>query len=164
MPPRKFVLITMLLLLPALLAVAACGGDDDDDDTSFQPGRLTDPEEAPTATPWDSPPEVVVLDPDNIQPLPPDNPTVDGGGNGDGGGEPTEEPQAGEPGVCGETYTVEAGDLLVDIGEKCGVDWNEILELNPDIDPAALSIGQVLIMPSPDDGGEGEAEDDAEAE
>jgi LysM repeat protein len=138
MPPRTLVVVALLLLVPALLALAACGGDDDDD--SFQPGRLTDPESVPTATTWASPPNVVILDPDNIQPLPPD-------GAGAGGVTPTPTPAVGEPGVCGETYTVEAGDLLVTIGEKCGVDWELIAELNPDVEPGSLSVGQVLNMP-----------------
>jgi len=138
MPPHKLVTIALLLLVPALLALAACGGDDDDD--SFQPGRLTDPESVPTATTWASPPNVVILDPDNIQPLPPD-------GSGGGGGTPTPTPAAGEPGVCGDTYTVEGGDTTFGIALKCGVDAQAIIDLNPDIDPASLSVGQVLNMP-----------------
>ncbi|HUF54625.1 MAG TPA: LysM domain-containing protein [Dehalococcoidia bacterium] len=150
MPPRKLTLLRLLIFVPALLAaIAACGGDDDDD-TTFQPGRLTDPEEAPTSTPWagDKAPEVVVLDPNNISPLPPDNP-------GNPEPEPTVAPEPGEPGVCGETYTVEAGDLLVTIGEKCGVPWEEIAALNPEVDANALTVGEVLIMPAADSG-EGE--------
>jgi hypothetical protein len=149
MPPRKLTLLSLLVVLP-LLALAACG-DDDDDGGTFQPGQLTDPEEAPTSTPWagDEAPEIVVLDPNNIQPLPPDNP---------GNPEPsaTAAPEPGEPGVCGETYTVEAGDFLVTIGEKCGVDWEEIAALNPEVDPAALTPGDVLIMPPADSAEESE--------
>ena len=145
MPPRKLAIL-ILLILPALLAVAACGGDDDDD-TTFQPGRLTDPEDAPTSTPWDTLPEVVLLDPDNIQPLLPDNPI-------DNEPDATVTPAAGEPGVCGETYTVVSGDTVFGIAENCGVDPQAILDLNPDIDPSSLSIGDVLVMPSPDSGDE----------
>ncbi len=142
LPPR-WITLTLFLLVPALLALAACGGDDDGG-SPFEPGNLTDSEQVPTATPWTNAPDVVILDPDNINPLPPDNPNQT---------EPTEttEPNGGEPGDCGDTYTVEAGDMLVGIGEKCGVDWELIAELNPDVDPASLSIGQVLNMPSPDD-------------
>ncbi len=142
LPPR-WITLALLLLVPALLALAACG-DDDDGGSTFEPGNLTDPERVPTATPWTDAPDVVILDPDNINPLPPDNPNQS---------EPTAapEPSGGDPGVCGDTYTVEAGDMLVGIGEKCGVDWELIAELNPDVDPASLSIGQVLNMPSPDD-------------
>lgn len=150
MPPRKLAILALLLIIPALLAVAACGGGGDDDDTSFQPGRLTNPEDAPTATPWDSPPDIVLLDPDNIQPLPPDNPIT----NGDGEETPTPEP--GEPGVCGETYTVVAGDTVFGIADNCGVDPDEIIALNPDIDPASLSIGQVINLPPADSGDGGD--------
>ena len=145
MPPPSFRCITfaLVLLVPALVALAACGGDDDDG--TFEPGNLTDPDSVPSATPWIDVPDVVILDPDNINPLPPDSPNQ---------AEPTEtpEPTAAEPGACGETYTVEAGDTFQVIGEKCGVDWQLIAELNPDVDSTALSIGQVLILPPPDDG------------
>ena len=142
MTPR-WIALAPLLLVPALLALAACGGDDDGGGT-FEPGNLTNPERVPTATPWANPPELVILDPDDINPLPPDNPNQT---------EPTAspEPNGGDPGVCGETYTVVAGDTLGAIGANCGVDWELIAELNPDADPASLSIGQVLIMPPPDD-------------
>jgi hypothetical protein len=141
-PPRRLFAVP-IILLAALAAVSACGGDDDDDG-SFQPGRLTDQQTVPTATPWQQAPEVVLLDPNNIQPLPPNDPSS--GGDGDG---PTETPAAGEPGVCGETYTVISGDTTFGIAEKCGVDPQAIIDLNPDIDPASLSVGQVLIMPEP---------------
>ena len=144
MPPPSFRWITFapVLLVPAPLALAACGGDDDDG--TFEPGNLTDPDSVPSATPWTDVPDVVILDPDNINPLPPDSPNQ---------AEPTEtpEPIAAEPGACGETYTVEAGDTFQVIGEKCGVDWQLIAELNPDVDSTSLSIGQVLILPPPAD-------------
>lgn len=146
MPPplSRWITLALLLLVPALLALAACGGDDDGGG-AFEPGKLTDPNSVPTVTPWTDVPDIVILDPDNINPLPPDNPPQ---------AEPSEtpEPTSGEPGACGDTYTIEAGDTLVTIGIKCGVDWELIAESNPDADPAGLSIGQVLIMPSPDDG------------
>ena len=146
MPPHppRWITLPLLLLVPALLALAACGGDDDGGST-FEPGNLTDPDRVPTATPWTNAPDVVILDPDNINPLPPDNPNPS---------EPTETPAAngGEPGVCGDTYTVVAGDTTFGIADKCGVSPDDIIALNPDIDPANLSIGQVLILPSPDDG------------
>ncbi len=143
-PAPRWITLALLLLVPALLALAACG-DDDDGGSTFEPGNLTDPESVPTATPWTDAPDVVILDPDNINPLPPDNPNPV---------EPTEtpEPNGGEPGVCGDTYTVVAGDTTFGIADKCGVSADDIIALNPDIDPASLSIDQVLIMPSPDDG------------
>ncbi len=142
-PSSRWITLALFLFVPALLALAACGGDDDDG--TFEPGNLTDPDSVPTASPWTEIPDVVILDPDNINPLPPDNPNPV---------EPTEtpEPNGGEPGVCGDTYTVVAGDTTFGIADKCGVSADDIIALNPDIDPASLSIDQVLIMPSPDDG------------
>jgi LysM repeat protein len=128
----------LLLVLPALLVIAACGGGDDD--SGSLPGQLTDPQTVPTATPWDEAPEVIVLDPENIQPLPPSQP--------DGGSEnSTATPAAGEPGECGETYTVVAGDTTFGIAEKCGVSVDGIEAANPDIDIRSLTIGQEINLP-----------------
>ncbi len=57
---------------------------------------------------------------------------------------PTAPAAAGE---CGETYTVEAGDSLFSIAEKCGVDVNDLQELNDIDDPRSLRVGQELKMP-----------------
>lgn len=142
MPPRT--LFAALTVCLALAVAAACGGGGDDDELTR--GQLSDPNEVPTATPWQQPPEVVILDPDNIQPLPPNEPNT-----GDGG---EETPAPGEPGVCGESYTVVSGDTAYGIGEKCG--WpaddlenfvTQLEALNPDVDVRSLSIGQVLVMP-----------------
>lgn len=146
-PAPRWITLAFLIVVPVLLGLAACGGDDDGGN-SFQPGNLSDPEDVPTATPWVDPPDVVILDPDNINPLPADDPNQT---------EPTAtpEPNGGEPGVCGDTYTVVGGDTTFGIADKCGVSADDIIALNPDIDPANLSIGQVLNLPSPDSG-EGE--------
>ena len=50
-------------------------------------------------------------------------------------------------GECGETYTVEAGDSPFSIAEKCGVDVNDLQELNDIDDPTTLNVGQELKMP-----------------
>ena len=50
-------------------------------------------------------------------------------------------------GECGETYTVEAGDSPFSIAEKCGVDVNDLQELNDIDDPRSLRVGQELKMP-----------------
>ncbi len=50
-------------------------------------------------------------------------------------------------GVCGETYTVEAGDSPFGIAEKCGVDVDDLQELNDIDDPKNLKVGQELKMP-----------------
>ena len=41
-----------------------------------------------------------------------------------------------------ETYTVRAGDTLGAIAEETGVTVDELLELNPDVDPQSLTVGQ----------------------
>jgi LysM repeat protein len=148
MPPRKLPALTWLVLLAALAFAAACGGGDDDDDNGAS-GQLSDPQNVPTATPWQDLPEVILLDPDNIQPLPTDNPGPRGTA--------TATPVAGEPGVCGPTYTVESGDTTFGIAEKCGVSPDDIIAANPDIDPRSLSVGQVLVMPA----GSGEEQPEA---
>jgi len=41
-------------------------------------------------------------------------------------------------------YTVKAGDTLSVIADKAGVSLDEILRLNPDVDPNALQTGERL--------------------
>lgn len=43
-----------------------------------------------------------------------------------------------------ETYTVETGDTLTAIAQKTGVPVNEIIALNPEVDPQILIAGQTL--------------------
>ncbi len=64
--------------------------------------------------------------------------------------QPTPSPTAGPtaaPGVCGETYTVQAGDNPSKIAENCGVDVDDLLELNGIDDPRSLRVGQELELP-----------------
>ena len=42
------------------------------------------------------------------------------------------------------TYTVRSGDSLTVISEKTGVSVQDLEDLNPDIDPAALQAGEKL--------------------
>jgi LysM repeat protein len=42
------------------------------------------------------------------------------------------------------TYTVRVGDTLAGIAERTGLTVEQLLELNPDIDPQALVSGQEL--------------------
>lgn len=42
------------------------------------------------------------------------------------------------------TYTVENGDTLTAIAHKTGIPVNEILALNPEVDPQILIAGQTL--------------------
>lgn len=129
--------LVITLSLAALLA--ACGGGGDDGGSS-RPGNLTDPRDVPTATPWAQAPDVVLLDPNNIQPLPPLGTQDTGAGDG---GEATAAP-AGE---CGATYTVVSGDTPSGIAEKCGITTDELLNANPGLDPAAMHVGDVVNIP-----------------
>jgi LysM repeat protein len=42
------------------------------------------------------------------------------------------------------TYTVETGDTLTSIAQRTGVPVNELLALNPEVDPQILIAGQTL--------------------
>jgi hypothetical protein len=74
-----------------------------------------------------------------------------GGGSGGGGdaaarapvpdrGAKEEQKDGGGP----STYEVQSGDTLDAIAEETNVSVEELLELNPDVDPDALSTGQEL--------------------
>ena len=151
MTPRKFALLLTPTILVLTLALAACGGDGDDTETRTGTGQLTDPRNVATATPWPDAPDPIILDPDALTPLSGGvgvgGPTPDDGGDGDGDG------PGGEPGVCGDTYTIEAGDSLFAIAIECGLDPDAVLAANPDVDPGALSIGQVINLPPADSSG-----------
>ena len=43
-----------------------------------------------------------------------------------------------------KTYTVRPGDTLALIAERTGVTVEELLELNPDIDPNSLTVGEKI--------------------
>ena len=45
------------------------------------------------------------------------------------------------------TYTIEAGDTLQTIADQYGTTVEELLSLNPDVDPTALQIGQTIRVP-----------------
>lgn len=141
MTPRylPFVLAMALTLTGAL---AACGGDDDD--SGGGNANLTDPRDVPTATPWSEAPEVVILDPNNIQPLPPSEEPDTGGEDGEDGGGETQSPAAGQ---CGETYTVQPGDTPSGIAERCGITTQELLDANPGLDPRAIHAGDEINIP-----------------
>jgi hypothetical protein len=99
---------------------------------------LTNPNNVPTASPWDQPPAVVELDPDAIQPLPPQ------------AGAPTPSPStaAGAPGVCGPKYTVESGDTFSSIAAKCGATTQGMRDANPGVDPLTIHPGQEINVPA----------------
>ena len=49
-----------------------------------------------------------------------------------------------EPRPAGNTYTVKVNDTLGGIAEETGVPVEQLLELNPDLDPQALVSGQKI--------------------
>ncbi len=108
---RPRILAPLFLLALATVAAAACGGGGGG--PSGTAGSLTDPERVPTASPWKQPPEVIILDPNNLTPI------------SGGGPLPEESGAAGEatpePGTCGKTYTIQPGDSFSLIAEKCGL-------------------------------------------
>ena len=138
-PPRKLLALVWFPVLAALMLAIACGGGGDDSGNT-QPGQLTDPQSVPTATPWSQAPDVVMLDPNNIQPLPTTEPVNTG--------TITPSPVAGEPGVCGQTYTVISGDTMFGIADKCSVSEPDLEAANPQVDPHNLSVGDVLTLPA----------------
>lgn len=134
---RLRIVAPLLLLAFATAAAAACGGGGGR--PSGTTGALTDPEQVPTASPWKQPPEVIILDPNNLTPISGGAPAPE---EGSAAGEATP-----EPGTCGKTYTIQAGDSFSLIAEKCGLRLQDIIDANPGVDPAALSIGQVINLP-----------------
>lgn len=72
-----------------------------------------------------------------------------GGGGGNGGGGGGGDGGEGGGGGGGESdtpkrYTIESGDNLGSIAAEFGLDVDEILELNPDLDPQALTTGEKI--------------------
>jgi LysM repeat protein len=52
------------------------------------------------------------------------------------------------------TYTVREGDTFGSIAAKFGITVDELMRANPDINPNAIPIGQVLVIPAPSAGAE----------
>jgi LysM repeat protein len=80
--------------------------------------------------------------------------TSGGGSNGgsDGNGT-TDEIQIGEPTRAGEKalergfYVVEDGDTLAQIAQDTGLELDNLVELNPELDPQALIAGERVRLP-----------------
>jgi hypothetical protein len=140
MTPR-ITLLALLFVALVAAALAACGGDDEEEVSS---GNLTNPREVPTNTPWPSPPEVVIIDPNAIQPLPPVGPQQTPAPTTAEGGSATPSAAAGN---CEGTYTLVSGDTFSSIAEKCGKTTQEIVDANPGVDPRSLHPGDVVNIP-----------------
>jgi LysM repeat protein len=72
---------------------------------------------------------------------------------------PTEEPAASEaPGTTeapaatpasGKRYTVKKADNMWTIAQKFGIRLADLRAANPDVDPRAMRVGTVLVIPAP---------------
>jgi len=47
----------------------------------------------------------------------------------------------------GARYSLRPGDTLYSIAHRFGVDWRDILDANPDLDPRRLEVGATVIIP-----------------
>lgn len=91
----------------------------------------------------------------------------------DGGNDRTDAENASQtgPGKKGEraleegVWVVGEGDTLVSISEVTGIDLDELVALNPDIDPQALSPGQrISLREGADEDGSGSGDDTTTSE
>lgn len=64
------------------------------------------------------------------------------------GGSDGESRSGSTSGSGGGIYTIESGDTFAKIAAKAGVSLQTILDLNPDVDPRRLRIGQVINLPA----------------
>jgi hypothetical protein len=86
----------------------------------------------------------------------------DGESNGDGDTVENTGPTAkGERALEAGVWVVGEGDTLVSISEETGIDLDELVALNPDIDPQALITGQRISLRSGGAGGAGSAADES---
>lgn len=69
-----------------------------------------------------------------------------GGGGGDDSGQAAGPTKKGERALAEGVWIVGQGDTLVFISESTGIDLDELVELNPDIDPQALIAGQRISL------------------
>lgn len=68
----------------------------------------------------------------------------DGDSNGSGGRDRTGKVQREQPKRVPSTYEVKTGDTLISIAQRVGVPVSRIEELNPEIDPQSLIVGEQL--------------------
>jgi LysM domain len=75
-----------------------------------------------------------------------------GSDDGDNGGTETQTERSGGPSKAGDravergVWIVHEGDTLAQISEETGIDVDELLQLNPDLDPQALIQGQRIAL------------------
>jgi hypothetical protein len=87
-----------------------------------------------------------------------------GGGGDDDGGDTEKTAEGSGPTRQGEraleegVWVVEDGDTLVSISEATGIDLDELVELNSDIDPQALIAGQRISLRAGEVSGGGDDE------
>ncbi len=73
-------------------------------------------------------------------------------GGSDGGGSSTSQAESSRPTKRGSAaisrgvWIVRAGDTLGKISEATGIDVDQLLQLNPDVDPQALLEGQRIAL------------------
>jgi LysM repeat protein len=116
----------LAVLLAGAIIVAACGG-----------GATPTPQPAPSVTP-------VPTDIFSATPVPTEAPSL----------APEASPEA-SPGASaaptvpegGTTYTVKAGDYMINIAKKFGITLAALKAANPTVDPTKMRIGSVLIIP-----------------
>lgn len=53
------------------------------------------------------------------------------------------------PGPSDNTYVIQAGDNMYEIAQRLGISLEELMKLNPTVDPTGLEVGQVLRLPGP---------------
>lgn len=69
----------------------------------------------------------------------------DNGGGGEGRSSQTaKQEQQDRPRTKAKTYVVQSGDTLTSIAHRTGVPVQEILALNPEVDPQILIAGETL--------------------
>ncbi|MFH1474273.1 MAG: LysM domain-containing protein [Chloroflexota bacterium] len=59
----------------------------------------------------------------------------------------TEEPAATP--AAGTRYTVKKGDTMWAIAQSAGITLADLRAANPDVDPRAMRVGTVLVIPAP---------------
>ncbi|MSO40340.1 MAG: LysM domain-containing protein [Solirubrobacterales bacterium] len=69
-----------------------------------------------------------------------------GSGSGEGSGETRTSPDARRSLNKG-VYVVKPGDTLSGISAKLGIEPDDLLKINPDVDPQILSAGQRIRLP-----------------